>query len=503
MARFRKVSIRERLTAIIMATSTVSVLLTTFTISVIGVYTLRINLLSEMEASASIVGDRNTAALLFNDDRLAASNMQVFSSRRSVLRACLYDRDGKLFASYFNEKEPNSGNCPTDLAERSLLEKHTAEVMKPIVSKNDRIGSIYIESDQKDVDKYIEKQGYIAFSVTIAVLVVSYMLALGLQRNISAPILNLAATAREVSMNKDYSVRADPFEGRKTRHSQELVVLTDSFNSMLHEIGEREGRLKQQNIELEQARDAAEAASRAKSHFMANISHELRTPLNAIIGFSSILMNQLFGPIGDQKYLEYSKDINHSGTQLLDIINDILDLAKAEAGKLDLNYEEIQVAKSVQKCLTILSARAMQGKITITTDLPKTLPPLLADRLRFIQILLNIVSNGIKFTPEGGKVRISITTRGPANEPTHFVITVEDTGIGMADGDIPKAFQSFGQIDSGLNRKYEGTGMGLPLTKKLLELHGGTIEIESKLGVGTRVIMTIPVIPAVKPAAEA
>jgi len=200
-------------------------------------------------------------------------------------------------------------------------------------------------------------------------------------------------------------------------------------------------------------------------------------------------MNQLFGPLGDAKYMEYSKDINESGSHLLDIINDILDLAKAEAGKLTLNLEEVHVGKAIAKCVTILSDRATKGKVVIALDVPRNLPPLMADRLRFIQIVLNILSNAVKFTEEGGKVHIRASLR----EGTHqMAIVISDTGIGMAKEDVDKAFQSFGQVDSGLNRKYEGTGLGLPLTKKLMELHGGGISIDSEPGVGTRVTLMFP-----------
>lgn len=321
------------------------------------------------------------------------------------------------------------------------------------------------------------------------------MLAIHLQKTISQPILSLADTARQVSIHKDYKIRAKKIGDTKKEFNNELVILTDAFNDMLTEIGEREQQLSNKNVELERAKDIAEGANRAKSQFLANISHELRTPLNAIIGFSSILMNQLFGPLGDQKYLEYAKDINESGAHLLDIINDILDLSKAEAGRLTLNYEELHIARSVNKCLTILNERAAKGKVALSIDVPKSLPPLVADRLRFIQIVLNVLSNAIKFTGEGGKVSLTVSTREVAGEVTHFVITVVDTGIGMAKKDIDKAFQSFGQIDSGLNRKYEGTGLGLPLTKKLMDLHYGEITIESELGKGTSVTLVFPVLP--------
>ncbi len=206
-------------------------------------------------------------------------------------------------------------------------------------------------------------------------------------------------------------------------------------------------------------------------------------------------MNQLFGALGDQKYMEYAKDINESGAHLLDIINDILDLSKAEAGRLNLSFEEVHVSKSINKCLTIVTERAEKGKVAITTDIPKMLPSLVADRLRFIQIVLNILSNAVKFTKEGGKVHIVVSTEEENGAVKTFIIKVHDTGIGMSKEDVDKAFQSFGQVDSGLNRKYEGTGLGLPLTKKLIDLHYGHIMMESELGRGTTVTLTFPAMP--------
>jgi signal transduction histidine kinase len=493
----RNTSIKQRLTYIIMAISAVSVLLTTFAISIIGVYNLRLSILKELDVSASIVGDRNTAALIFNDDKQAEANLNVFSVQQTIVQACLYNQAGAQFARYGNKsiEEKQKLQCPTNLESRADIGKDSIELMKPIEKMQEKIGYIYLESTLDPVKAYIEKQTTIALSVVATTLAISYILAIYLQRTISRPILNLASTAREVSIRKDYNIRAN-FEGDAANEDKnEMFILTNAFNDMLTEIGARDQQLKQQYTELEKAKDAAESANRAKSHFLANISHELRTPLNAIIGFSSILMNQLFGPIGDQKYLEYVKDINESGSHLLDIINDILDLSKAEAGKLTLNYEEVHVGKVVNKSLTIIAERAAKGGITITTDIPKMLPPLVADRLRLIQIILNIVSNAVKFTESGGKVHVAVQTRSIDGEVTHFIITVQDTGIGMGMDDVEKAFQRFGQVDSGLNRKYEGTGLGLPLTKKLMELHHGSIVIDSELGKGTLVTLTFPALP--------
>lgn len=488
-------SIKRRLTLLFMAISGVSVILTTSAISVIGVYNLRNSIIEEMKVSASIVGDRNTATLLFNDNKQAESNLGVFSVKQDIIQACLYSQTGVLFARYYNKDMGIESVCPDNLRERTLITDDHIEILQNIVKDEEKIGHIYLESSLSAISSYIQKQSTIALFVAATVLVVSYLMAVRLQNGISRPILLLSDTAKKVSQSKDYQIRAEQFGNRAEDYNNELVILTDSFNEMLSEIQERNTQLEKQNAELARAKEDAESANRAKSNFLANTSHELRTPLNAIIGFSSILMNQLFGPLGDSKYLEYAKDINESGSHLLDIINDILDLSKAEAGRLNLNFEEVHIGKAINKCMTIISDRAEKGKVSITSDVPKMLPPIIVDRLRFIQILLNIISNAVKFTPEGGGVHLAVSTKDIDGEITEFLVTIKDTGIGMSPEDLKHAFQRFGQVDSGLNRRYEGTGLGLPLTQKLMELHHGKIEIESELGKGTLVTLRFPAIP--------
>jgi signal transduction histidine kinase len=503
MRILKNASIKQRLTYIIMSISTVSILLTTLVISIIGVMNMRASMLNEVSNTASIVGASTKAALNYDIYDKTSESLGVFSEYKAIIQGCLYDSKtmtgdviNQLVTHYINSKFSQSLQCPPSTAtaeERMFIDVDKISVMQPVRDDNGNIiGHIYAESTLDQINEYIKKQTFITLVVIMVGLVVSYLLAINLQRAISRPILSLAATARQVSKDKDYSIRAQPIGNIEEEYNNELVILTKSFNEMLTEIGVREQQLKTQNIALEKARDLAESANRAKSHFLANISHELRTPLNAIIGFSSILMNQLFGPLGDQKYWEYAKDINESGAHLLDIINDILDLSKAEAGKLALAYEEIHIGKSINKCLTILAERAEKGRVTITTDVPKTLPSLVVDRLRFIQIILNILSNAVKFTGEGGKVHVAART---SEDNSKIQFSIQDSGIGMSREDIEKAFQSFGQVDSGLNRKYEGTGLGLPLTKKLMELHYGVIDIESELGKGTLVTLTFPAIP--------
>ena len=235
------------------------------------------------------------------------------------------------------------------------------------------------------------------------------------------------------------------------------------------------------------SRSAIEA-SNAKSSFLSNMSHELRTPLNAIIGFTGAIKAEIFGPVGNDKYLEYIDHIGSSGQHLLELINDILDVSAIEAGKLELHEDNIVVDDLVEASIQFIKARAEQKQIHLHTDIQTALPMLYADTRRMKQILLNLLSNAVKFTPDEGTVTLSVSQN---NGGGHVFITT-DTGIGMSDVELAKAMVQFGQVDSCLNRKEEGTGLGLPLTMGLVELHGGMLDIISEKGVGTTVTLTFP-----------
>jgi signal transduction histidine kinase len=296
------------------------------------------------------------------------------------------------------------------------------------------------------------------------------------------PILVATGLDDASSIVKAFDVGATDFINKPIK----WVILNYRVQYMLrtsrvaNALRENEGR-------LVQARDEAERANRAKSEFLANMSHELRTPLNAVIGFSGIMRQQAYGPLSD-KYVEYSRLIEDSGSHLLSIINGILDLSRADANRLTLREDAFDICDAASLCENIIRPMAEKNTVTLLLDVEEHLPALFADPTKVQQIILNLLSNAVKFTPAGGEVRLAIFSR----DTGELELQIRDSGIGIPADKLELALTPFGQVDSSLSRKYDGVGLGLPLTKRLVELHGGTMQIESEVDRGTVVTVAFP-----------
>ncbi len=286
-------------------------------------------------------------------------------------------------------------------------------------------------------------------------------------------------------------------EYRLRRHDGEYRWILDTGSPRLTSEGDFLGYIgsasditprKRAEEALRHTKDLAESANRAKSAFLANMSHELRTPLNAIIGFSDLMLKELFGPIENEKYSHYVNDINESGILLLNVINDVLDVSKAESGKLQISEEKVHIPQVIEAAVKMIEVKARDGELTLTQDFPENLPLLLADERLVTQILINLLSNAVKFTPQGGDVTIHVEI----DNDNRLNLSVIDTGIGIAKEDIPKVMASFEQLDNWMSRKHQGTGLGLPLVKSLIEAHQGEIFIDSEPDQGTTVLVRFP-----------
>ncbi len=286
-----------------------------------------------------------------------------------------------------------------------------------------------------------------------------------------------------------YETQVATKDGSKIWVRENVRVVRDEQNNILYFEGSMEDitKRKEADIALMEAKIQSDMASRAKTEFIANMSHELRTPLNSIIGFSDIMKNEVMGPLGQDMYREYAADINRSGKGLLKIINEILDISKIESGDRDLNESEFNVGKVLQTCIDLYAARVKEKRIIIMNE-ASDMPVLLGEELSIKQVIGNIYSNAVKYTPTEG--RITLFTSYDIDGTFRFSIT--DTGVGMTPREIEKALSAFGQVDNALDRSGSGTGLGLPLARAMMGIHGGRIEILSEKSIGTTVTIVFP-----------
>jgi len=342
---------------------------------------------------------------------------------------------------------------------------------------------VFVEQPAAEVYETLNAAILRTISLIVAGLLFSALAAMWLSRSMVRPIRTLQEGAQRIG-------EGDLEQKIEIRTGDELQALAEEFNRMTAQLRESyaglEKKVEMRTAELQEKGRQLEVANKHKSDFLANMSHELRTPLNAIIGFSEVLVEKMFGEVND-KQLDYLKDIHSSGKHLLSLINDILDLSKIEAGRMELEPSEFDLPAALQNALTLVRERAQRHGIALGVAIDPGLGMIRADERKFKQISLNLLSNAVKFTPDGGRVDVSARLAGGSVE-----VAVRDTGIGIAPEDQAAVFEEFKQVGRDYTRKAEGTGLGLALTKRFVELHGGTIRLESAPGRGSTFTFTIP-----------
>jgi signal transduction histidine kinase/DNA-binding response OmpR family regulator len=499
--KFRHYTIARKLTWTNMLVSGAALLLACSAFFAYDSYTFRASIVRNLSLEAEIIGSNTVSALLFDDSQSADKTLSALAISPSIMSAAIYRPSGQLFASY--ARRP--GEAPPPLRTLKIgettthwFENNQIVLLGSIILDGKLVGFVSIRSDLHAINTRLRSYTLITAIVLLISLVLALLISEASQRVISKPIVQLAETARTITHEKSYSIRA-----ARTANRDEVSILITSFNEMLNQIQERdtallraqdelEKRVQERteqlaaaNKELELRNREVEHATQLKSKFLASMSHELRTPLNAIVGFSDLLAEQAPGQL-NPKQLRFVQHIKQGSTHLLQLINDILDLSKIEAGQLEFRYEDFGIKDALPEVLSTIRPLAMAKNITLSESSTSGLS-IYADRVRFKQVLYNLLSNAVKFTPNGGRVEIEARRMDKMVQ-----VSVLDTGIGIRPDDHALVFEEFRQVEGSTNA-HEGTGLGLAISKRLVEEQGGTISLESELGKGSKFTVSFPI----------
>ncbi len=466
MLTFQDLSIKRKLSLIMILTSGVSLLVACGAFLLNERISSRNDIAAEVASLSEVIAANSTAALAFQDQRGAKEILAALRSQPHIVAACIFARDGVVFARY--SRDGGARLPPAPSAPGTYFGDEAVFRFQDIVLDRERIGTLYVWSDLQKSSLRMTRYASIALLVLALSFLVAVILSTRLQRIISGPVLKLAVTARQVSADKDYSVRA-------AKHgNDEVGILIDAFNDMLAQIQE-------QNSQLSSAKRKAEDATRLKSEFLANMSHEIRTPMNGILGMTELALDASVNPV----QLDNLRTVKASAESLLEILNDILDFSKIEAGKFVLDPVDFELRASLDETMKLLALRAHQKGLELVCYCRPGVPQgVVGDPHRLRQILINLIGNAIKFTAKGEiSVEVRVESSEANNVQLHFA--VRDTGVGIPLNKQQHIFEPFEQADGSTTRKYGGTGLGLSICRKLVEMMGGRIWVDSGPGKGS------------------
>ena len=507
MARAKDRSIAQRLTWMNLLVSSVALVLACAAFIGYDLVTFRTARIGILSMQAQIVSANTVTALVFDDPDSANKTLSAFQSDPQILSAAIYTADGKPFAVY---SRPGSGplpSLPSIPGSQMVIDSVSrGEVLlvRPIDFDGKPAGVVFLRSDVESLNRRLELYLGIASLVLLFSLLAALVVSSMFRRSVAQPIVELAAVAREVSLNRTYSLRVPRAHGHG-----EVSILIDSFNQMLRQIEKGKASLEQAHDQLElrvqertaelvaaqkeveaysqsvlRAKEEVERASRFKDQFLSTMSHELRTPLNAVLGFSELLADSRYGPLTERQ-ARYVKHIHTSGQHLLRLINDILDLSKIEAGRLQLSIEDVAVDAAFADVCESLQPLVDKNALLLIRNTCQGLR-VRADATRFKQMLMNLLGNAIKFTPKSGAIELAARQAGDMVR-----IEVRDSGPGIPPEEKQRIFDAFHRLRQS-EKAAEGTGLGLAITRRLVELHGGQLDVESQSGAGSCFFFTLP-----------
>jgi signal transduction histidine kinase/CheY-like chemotaxis protein len=488
MRLIENASIRVKLHLLSFTVTTVALLLASGAFTLHDLQQLRTSKVEQLRTLGSALARNSTAALEFLDKETAEQLLSSFMSKSSVETACIFDANGDVFATYPKDLHQDDVGRQAPREQVVFTEDGFLHVALPIQRDKELIGILSIHSNLDSIHQQAKAYLWIVAAVMFSSLLLSNLLSERLQRVFAAPLLNLVNVMKSVSEKRDFTLRVD-------RDSKdEFGELCRGFNQMIAQIEEARAELQQANGELEErvhertselvmARDAAEAASRAKSDFLAKMSHEIRTPMTAILGYADVLRSEEISQSDREQHLV---TIRRNGEHLLAVINDILDISKIEAGQMTTEAIEASPGEIVADVASLMRARAQEKKLNLDVEYEGPIPASIkTDPTRLRQILVNIVGNAVKFT-EKGQVKLTARFRqGEDGESDQMQFSVKDTGIGMTPEQHGQLFKAFSQGDDSMARRFGGTGLGLAISRNLAQLLGGELWCESEPGSGS------------------